>query len=121
MNSINSTSWKSSSRSASEESPCLLWKSKVLFPCQTSLSRIEQLASGPNPLLSPHFCNIHFNIIFQRTARSLHLPFPCRSFAQNFLWLAHLSHTCYLHCLFRLPCSITHTPTYIYIYNLARA
>jgi hypothetical protein len=89
--------WEDDSHSDSQEIPRLLWNLKVHYrvhkgpPLAPTLSQIH-----PVHTLPPYFPNIHSNIILPSTLRSLDWSLPFWFSDQNYVYISHLSHACYM-------------------------
>jgi len=91
-----SPSWEANTHSASQEIPILLRNSKVHHSVHISPPLIHILCQiYPVHIFSPHFSNIHSNIIFPSKSRSSERWSPAFTFSDlHLVRIFHVSHAC---------------------------
>jgi len=86
---VQSPSWKANSHSPSQETLRLSWNPKVHYPVHKNQSLLHILSQvHPVHICSPYFSKNNSNIIFLST--------NVRFSNQNFVYISHLSHACYI-------------------------
>jgi len=99
-----SLSWEANSHSESRNTHPL-WNPKVHYHVHKNLLLVPILSQmhsvHPSPPYSP---NIHSNIIFPSMPMSSNWSFPLRFSDQNFVYIFHLSYTCYMPHPSHPPC-----------------
>jgi hypothetical protein len=93
----HSPSWEANSHSASQEIPHLLRNLKVHYHVHKSPSLILIISKmHPVHTFPSNFPEINSNIIFSPMPRSSKWSHPFRFSDQNFVYISHLSHACYM-------------------------
>jgi len=91
-----SPSWDANSHSASQEVSCFLWNQEVHY-CVHKTPTLILIVNQMHTIHSfPPYFPKGSNIIFPFIPRSSKQSLPIRFYDQNFVWIFHFSHACYI-------------------------